>query len=144
MAVHIRLVKNNIKNNNSYGKYFAKAVSQGEVTMKELAEEAALNSGISRANFIRGVAELQDMMKHRLANGQTVVIEGIGRFSLRVENIGVDDPKQFNISRHITRFVCKFLPTGKRINIGHGTKNGQILYDFSKDVKAVWQHGFKP
>jgi predicted histone-like DNA-binding protein len=144
MAVHIRLVKNNIKNNNSYGKYFAKAVSQGEVTMKELAEEAALNSGISRANFIRGVAELQDMMKHRLANGQTVVIEGIGRFSLRVESIGVDDPKQFNISRHITRFVCKFLPTGKRINIGHGTKNGQILYDFSKDVKAVWQHGFKP
>ena len=129
MAVHIRLVKNNIKNNNSYGKYFAKAVSQGEVTMKELAEEAALNSGISRANFIRG---------------QTVVIEGIGRFSLRVESIGVDDPKQFNISRHITRFVCKFLPTGKRINIGHGTKNGQILYDFSKDVKAVWQHGFKP
>ncbi len=144
MAVHIRLVKNNIKNNNSYGKYFAKAVSQGEVTMKELAEEAALNSGISRANFIRGVAELQDMMKHRLANGQTVVIEGIGRFSLRVESIGVDDPKQFNISRHITRFVCKFLPTGKRINIGHGAKNGQILYDFSKDVKAVWQHGFKP
>ena len=144
MAVHIRLVKNNIKNNNSYGKYFAKAVSQGEVTMKELAEEASLNSGISRANFIRGVAELQDMMKHRLANGQTVVIEGIGRFSLRVESIGVDDPKQFNISRHITRFVCKFLPTGKRINIGHGTKNGQILYDFSKDVKAVWQHGFKP
>ena len=144
MAVHIRLVKNNIKNNNSYGKYFAKAVSQGEVTMKELAEEAALNSGISRANFIRGVVELQDMMKHRLANGQTVVIEGIGRFSLRVESIGVDDPKQFNISRHITRFVCKFLPTGKRINIGHGTKNGPILYDFSKDVKAVWQHGFKP
>jgi predicted histone-like DNA-binding protein len=144
MAVHIRLVKNNIKNNNSYGKYFAKAVSQGEVAMKELAEEAALNSGISRANFIRGVAELQDMMKHRLANGKTVVIEGIGRFSLRVESIGVDDPKQFNISRHITRFVCKFLPTGKRINIGHGTKNGQILYDFSKDVKAVWQHGFKP
>ena len=144
MAVHIRLVKNNIKNNNSYGKYFAKAVSQGEVTMKELAEEAALNSGISRANFMRGVTELQDMMKHRLANGQTVVIEGIGRFSLRVESIGVDDPKQFNISRHITRFVCKFLPTGKRINMGHGTKNGHILYDFSKDVKAVWQHGFKP
>ena len=136
MAVHIRLVKNNIKNNNSYGKYFAKAVSQGEVTMKELAEEAALNSGISRANFMRGVTELQDMMKH--------VIEGIGRFSLRVESIGVDDPKQFNISRHITRFVCKFLPTGKRINMGHGTKNGHILYDFSKDVKAVWQHGFKP
>ncbi len=91
MAVHIKLIRNNIKSSSSYGKYFAKAVSQGEVTMNELAEEAAINSGISRGAFIRGVTELQDMMKHRLANGQTVVIEGIGRFSLRVESIGVED-----------------------------------------------------
>ena len=91
MAVHIKLIRNNIKSSSSYGKYFAKAVSQGEVTMNELAEEAAINSGISRGAFIRGVTELQDMMKHRLANGQTVVIEGIGRFSLRVESIGVEE-----------------------------------------------------
>ena len=71
MAVHIKLIRNNIKSSSSYGKYFAKAVSQGEVTMNELAEEAAINSGISRGAFIRGVTELQDMMKHRLANGQT-------------------------------------------------------------------------
>ena len=47
MAVHIKLIRNNIKSSSSYGKYFAKAVSQGEVTMNELAEEAAINSGIS-------------------------------------------------------------------------------------------------
>ena len=132
MAVHIKLIRNNIKSSSSYGKYFAKAVSQGEVTMNELAEEAAINSGISRGAFIRGVTELQDMMKHRLANGQTVVIEGIGRFSLRVESIGVEEPKQFNIGRHIKRIV------------GKGTKNGHILYDFCEGVKAVWQAGFKP
>ena len=138
MAVHIKLIRNNIKSSSSYGKYFAKAVSQGEVTMNELAEEAAINSGISRGAFIRGVTELQDMMKHR------VVIEGIGRFSLRVESIGVEEPKQFNIGRHIKRIVCGFLPAGSRINIGKGTKNGHILYDFCEGVKAVWQTGFKP
>ncbi len=144
MAIHIRLVRNNIKSSKSYGKYFAKAVSQGEVTMKELAEEAATNCGISRGDFIRGVTELQDMMKHRLSDGQTVVIEGIGRFSLRVESIGVDDPKEFNIARHISRFICGFLPSGRRINTGSGTKNGPILYDFCEGVKAVWQKGSKP
>ena len=117
MAVHIKLIRNNIKSSSSYGKYFAKAVSQGEVTMNELAEEAAINSGISRGAFIRGVTELQDMMKHR---------------------------KQFNIGRHIKRIVCGFLPAGSRINIGKGTKNGHILYDFCEGVKAVWQAGFKP
>jgi len=30
MAVHIKLIKNNIKSSSSYGKYFAKTVSQGE------------------------------------------------------------------------------------------------------------------
>ena len=144
MAVHIKLVRNNIKSSKSYGQYFAKAVSQGEVTMKELAEDAAANCGISRGAFIRGVTELQDMMKHRLAYGQTVVIDGIGRFSLRVESIGVDDPKKFNIRRHVTRFVCGFLPAGHRIRTGGSAKNGRILYEFSEGVKAVWQKGFKP
>lgn len=32
MAVHIKLIKNNIKSSSSYGKYFAKTVCQGEVT----------------------------------------------------------------------------------------------------------------
>ena len=36
MAVHIKLIKNNIKSSSSYGKYFAKAVSQGEVTLNEI------------------------------------------------------------------------------------------------------------
>ena len=144
MAVYIKLIKNNIKSSKSYGKYFAKAVSQGEVTMEELAADAAANCGISKGNFVRGVTELEEMMKNRLADGQTVVIEGIGRFSLRVESIGVDNPKEFNIARHITRFICGFLPSGRRINTGSGTKNGHIIYNFCDGVKAVWQNGFKP
>ena len=144
MAVHIKLIKNNIKSSKSYSQYFAKAVSQGDVTMKELAEEAATNCGITKGAFVRGVTELQDMMKHRLADGQTVVIEGIGRFSLRVESIGVDNPKEFNLGRHITRFVCGFLPASHRMSTGGSVKNGRILYDFCEGVKAVWQKGFKP
>jgi hypothetical protein len=50
----------------------------------------------------------------------------------------VDDPKTFNIRRHITRIVCGFLPAGRRIQGRH------ILYDFCEGVKAVWQTGFKP
>ena len=138
MAVHIKLIKNNIKSRKSYGKYYAKVVSQGEVTLKEIAEEACRNSGFSEGSVIGVTTELQEILKHRLAEGQTVVIDGIGRFSLRVESIGVDDPKEFNIGRHITRIVCGFLPAGRRIQGGH------ILYDFCDGVKAVWQKGFKP
>ena len=137
MAIHIKLIKNNIKSRSSYGKYFAKAVSQGEVTIDEIAEEACRNSGCSEGTVVMVVTELEDILKHRLAEGQTVVLPGIGRFSLRVESIGVDDPKEFNIGRHITRIVCGFLPAGRRIQGGH------ILYNFCDGVKAVWQKGYK-
>ena len=137
MAVHIKLIKNNIKSSSSYGKYFAKSVSQGEVTLDEIAAEACRNSGFSEGSVIGVATEIQDIMKERLREGQTIVLPGIGRFSLRVESIGVEDPKEFNIGRHITRIVCGFLPAGRRIQGRH------ILYDLCDGVKAVWQKGFK-
>ena len=138
MAVHIKLIKNNIKSSSSYGKYFAKTVSQGEVTFDDIAAEACRNSGFSEGAIVGVVAELQSVLKHRLSEGQTVVLPGIGRFSLRVESIGVDDPKEFNIRSHITRIICGFLPAGRR------TQGRHILYDVCDGVKAVWQKGFKP
>lgn len=138
MAVHIKLIKNNIKSSSSYGKYFAKSISQGEITLGEIAAEACRNSGFSEGTVCGVVTELQDILKHRLSEGQTVVLDGIGRFSLRVESIGVDDPKDFNIRHHITRIICGFLPAGRRIPGRH------ILYDVCEGVKVVWQKGFKP
>ena len=63
MAVHIRLVRNNIKSSRSYGKYFAKTVSQGEVTLKDLAAEACRNCSASAGDVILVVTELEDMLK---------------------------------------------------------------------------------
>ena len=94
--------------------------------------------GFSEGSVVGVATEIQDIMKEKLRKGQTVVLPGIGRFSLRVESIGVEDPKDFNIARHITRIVCGFLPAGRRVQGRH------ILYDLCEGVKAVWQHGFKP
>ncbi|MBQ6210185.1 MAG: DNA-binding protein [Prevotella sp.] len=138
MAVHIKLIKNNIKRSSSYGKYFAKAVSQGEITFDEIAAEACRNSGFSEGAVVYVVTELQNILKQRLSEGKTVVLPGIGRFSLRVESVGVDNPRAFDIRHHITRIVCGFLPAGRRVEGRH------ILYDFCDGVKAVWQKGFKP
>ena len=138
MALHIKLIRNNIKSSKSYGKYFAKSVSQGEITLDEIGKEICRNSSFSEGTVIGVVTELQDTLKEKLRDGQTVVLPGIGRFSLRVESIGVDDPKTFNLRHHITRIVCGFLPAGRR------TEQRHILYDFCEGVKAVWQKGFKP
>lgn len=132
MAIRIKLIKNNIKRSSAYGKYFAKTVSQGEVTFEELVEEACRNSDISEGTMVAVITDLQHILKEKLGDGQTVVLSGIGRFSLRVESEGVDDPKEFSIRRHITRIICGFLPAGRRVHGRH------IQYDACKGVQVKW------
>jgi predicted histone-like DNA-binding protein len=138
MAIHIRLIKNNIKSSSSYGKYFAKTVSQGEVTLESMVRESLMARGYDNSAVVAVVTDLEHALKVKLSDGYTVVIPGIGRFSLRVESQGVDKPKQFSLRRHITRIVCGFLPASRR------TPDRSILYNFCDGVKAVWQNGFKP
>ena len=138
MAIHIRLIRNNIKRSSSYGKYFAKTVSQGEVSFDELAAEVCRKNGISEGAAVAVVTDMLDLIKQKLAEGQTVDFSGLGRFSLRVESEGVEDPKKFNIRSHITRIVCGFLPAGHRV------PGRRICYDFCEGVTAVWQKGMKP
>ena len=133
MAIHVKLIRNNIKRSSSYGKYFAKAVSHGEVTLEEIAKKAFENSPVTEGTVMSVVTDLQRIMKEKLADGQTIVLPGIGRFSLRVESEGVDDPKKFKLRRHITRIICGFLPSGHRV---HGRR---ISYAFSEDVDVVWE-----
>jgi len=99
--------------------------------------DAARHSGTFL--FAYKIETISMLNAHLRDTRQTYLSQSINKgFSLRVESIGVDDPKAFNIRRHITRIVCGFLPAGRRIQGRH------ILYDFCEGVKAVWQTGFKP
>jgi predicted histone-like DNA-binding protein len=138
MAIHIKLIRNNIKRSSSFGKYFAKTVSQGDVTLKDMVRETLMARGYDNSAVVAVVADLEQALKVKLSEGYTVVIPEIGRFSLRVESQGVDEPKKFSCRRHITRIVCGFLPAGHR-DCSHN-----IVYNFCDGVDAVWQHGCKP
>ncbi len=138
MAIHIRLIRNNIKSSSSYGKYFAKTVSRGEVSLNDMMRESLLAHGYSDAAVVTVMDDLEEALKVKLSDGYTVVLPGIGRFSLRVESEGVDEPKQFSLRRHIRRIVCGFLPASRR------QPDHSIVYNFCDGVKAVWEHGFDP
>ena len=131
MAIKIQLLKNNIKSSPNYGKYYAKTIARGEVTMADLMKEVQRNCSLKEADVIHVITELQDTMKHHLAEGQTIALDGIGRFRLSVESECVDAPEKFNIRRHIRRVICKFLPSS------HRNHDGTIQYDFCKDVTVV-------
>ena len=138
MAVKIKLIRNNIKSSSSYGKFFAKAVNQGDVGFDEIVAKACRKSCLDKGTITNVVMAIEDLLKEQLADGHTVVLDGIGRFRLRVESKGVDDPKKFKVKEHIIRIVCGFLPSG------HRDSDGSIRYHFCDGVKTVWQTGCKP
>ena len=132
MAIKIQLIRNNIKRSSSHGKYFAKSVSQGEITFDDIAAETCRRNGVSEGAIVAIVTDMKDIVKAELGKGRTVVFPGLGRFSLRVESKGVDDPSTFSIRRHITRILCGFLPAG------HRGSHRRITYDFCEGVKVEW------
>ena len=46
MAVRVKLLQNNVKSSPNYGKYYAKAIPQGEVTLEQLMKEDDFNDTI--------------------------------------------------------------------------------------------------
>ncbi len=131
MALTIRLRRNEIKSNPNYGKYFGHVMNMGEVTIDQFAKEIEDNCSMKRSDVVAVLTELQATMKRHLQDGQVVVLPEIGRLKLGVETIGVDDPKDFNLKKHLKRVVCKFKAAASR----GGKRNGQLKYNLCEGVK---------
>ena len=132
MALNIRLLKNEIKSNPSYGKYFGRVIHYGEVTIDDFAEEIQHNCSATKSDVVLVLTELQATIKRHLQDGHIVVLPEIGRLKLSVETMGVDKPKDFNLAKHLKRVVCRFIPAGSR---GH-KRNGSITYNLCDGVKV--------
>ena len=144
MPICIRLKQYKNQTKSSYGKYYAETVRGDEVHTKELAERVCKNTTF-RPGEVKGlIEELVEEMTHSLQDGQTVVLDGFGRFRLVAESDGVTDPKKFNIARHIRRVVCKFLPEGKRDHRVTDPSVVKIARAFATDAKVEWAPDAKP
>ena len=112
MALTIRLLQHKAKDFN--GKWYGRVVKTGEVHTKELAETISKNTTLTRADVEATVLALVEEMKYRLQSGDTVVLDGFGRFHLTVQSDMVEHPEDFNLKKHIRRILCKFTPAATR------------------------------
>ena len=134
MSIRIRLRKNEIKSNKNYGQYFAETVSMGTIGVEQMAEEISRNCTLKSSDVQGALIALQEVMASHLQNGETVVLPGIGSFSLAAESSGVENPDRFNLQHHVRGIKCRFRPSGKR----QGGKNGPIVYDLVGNAKVDW------
>ena len=94
MSVEIRLEQSKFKDKKGAGKWYARTVSTGVVTTDDLADSIQENTSFSRGDVRGLVIALIDEISYRLRQGETVALEGLGRFHLTVEPFCTDQYTQ--------------------------------------------------
>jgi len=116
MAIKYRLLQNKIKGSKNYNKYYAHTVRQGVISLEDI-ESMIEENCTAKASDVRLVLrELFDTIKFYMQMGYTVDLKEMGKFSISVKSVCVDNPAEFRADRHITGYKCNYTPQGKRFN----------------------------
>ena len=133
MAISIRLQQSKFKEENRGGKWHARVVSSGTTSTQDLAEAIQENTSFTRGEVTGIIMALVDEISYSLSQGNTVVLDGLGRFHLTVESDPVENREDFDIKKNIKGVKCKFPPASRRNP--HTRKSTQ---DFATGVQVVW------
>ena len=133
MAISIRLQQSKFNEKKSEGKWHARVVSNGVTTTENLAASIQENTSFTRGEVTGIIMALVDEISYNLSLGNTVVLDGLGRFHLTVESEPVTNKEDFDIKKNITGIKCKFLPASRRDPLTRKSKQ-----DFASGVQVVW------
>lgn len=139
MSIFLRLEKKNFKTRETAGKWYAKATPLTTVHTEDLAQSISDSATFTKADVEGVITALVDEMKRRLQDGQKVVLDNFGSFSIAVHSDGVDNPDDFDLKRHVRKPFCKFTPAGRR----NQQLGRRIVRNFLENVKWTWSPQWK-
>ena len=127
MSVKYRKVVNNRKNSKTKGKVYGRAVVDGVLSTKRMAENISKRCTLTEPDIIAVINALETEIGYGLADGKRVVLEGFGSFKVGLTTTPADSAKKFT-SANIKAMHVIFLPAtemeqGKRVkNMLKGVK----------------------
>jgi predicted histone-like DNA-binding protein len=86
-------------------KWYATAVSTGEVSLKALGKEITQRSTVNHADTLAVLEALTQVLRDRLDEGKIVRFSDFGSFQVAVGSEGAESPDQFSVSRIKTRKI---------------------------------------
>ncbi|RXP52922.1 hypothetical protein EC396_10790 [Lutibacter sp. HS1-25] len=91
MAIKYKVSKNvNTLKSSNEDNYYAKAISNGEVSSDELIDILSEKTKIHKADCVRFMMYLEETMVEQLENGKIVRLGDIGYFQVGISSNGVD------------------------------------------------------
>ena len=94
-------------------KYYAVRVKSGNITQHHIEEKIVDLSSLSAGDVANSMKSLLTTIPEYLLDGKSVVLDDLGTFRLSFSSAGVDNPKDFNAKKMITRTRVIFTPSKK-------------------------------
>ena len=115
------IYQNQVEDNHSNGKYFARVKTIETLNTRKMANHIAEHGSIYTPDVIFGVLEkFRSCLIEQLLNSRKVKIDGLGIFYLTAECAkgGAESPEKFNVQKNIEALHIRFLPdTEQETNI---------------------------
>ena len=137
MAIQYRLLQNKIKGSKNYGKYYAHTVKQGVVSMEDVEMMIQQNCSAQASDVRLVLRELFDTVKFLMQMGYTVDLREMGKLSISVKSVCVNNPSEFRRDRHITGFKCNYTPARKRYKTEGDKGRGRVHRGLLEGCEAV-------
>ena len=133
--VKYRLVVNNNDKQNTYGMFYAKAVTDETVGIEYLAAKIEQNVSCKRSDVLAVLSELSVVLKDALQDSKRVVIPYLGSFKVTLRSAAAADKESFNVREHIKGVNIRFLAEGHVDNKGriYRTLAQGITYKLATD-----------
>lgn len=108
---------------NRTGVYYPQAIVQGDpVETKELAEELAFVSTVSKSDVNAVLGDISRVMNTFMANGKSVHIDGLGYFRYVLDTKGVENLEDFDFAKQVKAVRVQFTPEREKSSSGHYTR----------------------
>jgi len=90
-------------------KHYAVPISNGRITIEQIADDLVLISSISIGDILSVIRNLLDALPKYLLRGYSVQLGDLGTFRVSFSSEGVEDPKEFTIAKIRNRKIL-FMP----------------------------------
>lgn len=90
-------------------KFYAQIARSSTITTKQLAEEVAAASTVSRADIQAVFTASAEVIQRHLKNSNGVRMDGIGIISPQLDSEGVNSEAEFNVKQHIKAVKVRLL-----------------------------------
>ena len=115
MSYKFRVVQNKIQGSPSFNKWFAKTVTLGNVSTEELCQEISHSTTVTESDVRAVFAELKVKLRDHLLLNQSVKVDGLGTFNVRLKSSASDQEKDVDANK-IKWYGVGFLPESQTVS----------------------------